>query len=56
MKNLATQKTDYTTEIIEATFDDDVWQEILTPNTDMVLDDLIKLTTDYSCQGCASYS
>lgn len=28
------------------------WDEILSSDTDVVLGDLLKLSTDYSCHGC----
>lgn len=42
-----------TTEIIDEAFEGDVLDEILSPETETVLADLLKLSTDYSCQGCA---
>lgn len=30
-----------------------VWDEILSPETEVVLADLFRLTTDYSCHGCS---
>jgi hypothetical protein len=32
---------------------DGVWDEILSPDSQTVLADLTKLSTDYSCQSCS---
>lgn len=42
-----------TTEIIDESIEGDVWNDILSPETETVLADLMRLATDYSCQGCA---
>ena len=39
--------------IMDDIMKDDIWNEVLAPETDMVLDDLLRLSTDYSCHGCA---
>lgn len=39
--------------VIDDVLKDDVWNEILSPETDVVLGDLFKLSTDYSCHGCS---
>ena len=42
-----------TTQIINEAIDSDVWDEILSPETETILADLTRLSTDYSCHGCA---
>lgn len=32
----------------------DIWREILSIHPKVSLNDLLKLSTDYSCHGCAS--
>ncbi len=38
--------------VMDDVLKDDVWDEILHPATEIVLADLLRLATDYSCHGC----
>lgn len=38
--------------VIDDVMRDDVWSNILSPETHTILDDLQHLSTDYSCHGC----
>jgi|GEM_PF-6111632 len=42
-----------TTHIIDEAIEADIFDEFLSPDSDIVLADLLKLATDYSCHGCA---
>ncbi len=42
-----------TTQIIDEAISSDVLDEFLSPETNTVLADLTRLTTDYSCHGCS---
>ncbi len=39
--------------IMDEVMKDGIWDEILSPGAEIGLADLLKLSTDYSCHGCA---
>jgi hypothetical protein len=39
--------------VMDDVIKDDIWDEILSPDTEIVLGDLLRLSTDYSCHGCS---
>lgn len=51
--NFTLEKRYSTADIVEEAFEGDVLEELLTPETEAILAQLMNLSTDYSCHGCA---